>query len=50
MPLYGKQERNLFDNYEEDIEIIKYSFDIILDKEIMKIMQSVNVDDVKIVL
>ena len=50
MPPYGKQERNLFDNYEEDIEIIKYSFDIILDKEIMQIMQSVNVDDVKIVL
>jgi len=47
MPLYGKQERNLFDNYEEDIEIIKYSFDIILDNEIM---QSVKVDDVKIVL
>ena len=50
MPMYGKQERNLFDNYKDDIEIIKYNFDIISNQEILKNMQSVKVDDVKIVL
>jgi len=48
--MYGKQERNLFDNYKDDIEIIKYNFDIISNQEILKNMQSVKVDDVKIVL